>query len=422
MRRLTPLLALLSLSLLSPLMRTVPASAQTPPTPETMVAELAKPNATLALADTLRSWFGANNLKNGPNPKISDLTAVWAIEVSGASGEPKVVSRDGSFSLPLRRIAGTDVYAAGITLPQGEAFEWAYEVNGKRLAPPPPQGNNRNAPQEWRQLEVYAMPPESKVQPGVPQGQVTQMPPFKSRIFAGTSRDWWVYVPKQYTPDKPACVMVFQDGGGAKNSFPVMFDNLIAKGEIPVMIGIFLQPGTFEGGRSNRSVEYDTLSDKYARFLLEEILPEVEKTYKLRQDAAGRGIAGFSSGGICAFTVAWEKPDAFSKVISGVGSFTNLQGGENGISGGHNYPAMIRRQRGWDRQGAPKPIRIYLSDGANDIDNAAGSWPLANLQMDKALAYGGYDYKFVFGKGFHNNKFGTFLMPDALRWVWRDVK
>jgi enterochelin esterase family protein len=394
--------------------------AQNQPTPEAIKTDLANP--TPALADTLRSWFGADNLKNAPNPKISELTAVWAVEVPGASAA-KVVSRDGAFSLPLKRIGTTDVYAAAATVPNGEAFEWAYEVDGKRLVPAPPQGGSRRqAPGEWRQFEVYSTPPEAKRQTGVPEGTVTQMPPFKSKVYEGTSRDWWVYVPKQYTPDKPACVMVFQDGGGARNAYPVMFDNLIAKGEIPVMIVIFINPGTFEGGRSNRSVEYDTLSNKYSRFLLEEILPEVEKSYKLRQDAAGRGIAGFSSGGICAFTAAWERPDAFHKVISGVGSFTNLQGGENGISGGHNYPAMIRRQRGWDQRGEPKPIRVYLSDGANDIDNAAGSWPLANQQMDRALKFGGYDYKFVFGKGFHNNKFGTYLMPDALRWVWRDVK
>ena len=155
-------------------------------------------------------------------------------------------------------------------------------------------------------------------------------------------------------------------------------------------------------------MEYDTLSDRYARFLETEILPEVGKEYRLRHDAGGRAIAGISSGGICAFTVAWERPDLFSKVLSHVGSFTNIRGGDV-------YPGKIRKT-------PRKPIRVFLQDGSGDLDNAHGSWPLANLQMDKALKFAGYDYKFVYGDGAHNGKHAGAILPDALRWLWRDWK
>src|SRR5262249_34690384 len=149
------------------------------------------------------------------------------------------------------------------------------------------------------QLEVYTDHPDNAVRSDVPKGKLTQQPTWKSKIFDGTSRDWWVYVPAQYKEEDPACVMVFQDGRGYKDFVSTTFDNLIARGDMPVTVGVFIQPGTFENGRSNRSFEYDTLSDQYARFLLEEILPEVEKTVKLRHDPAARAIAGISSGGIC---------------------------------------------------------------------------------------------------------------------------
>ncbi len=204
--------------------------------------------------------------------------------------------------------------------------------------------------------------------------------PWESKIFAGTRRDWWVYVPAQYRPESPASVMVFQDGAGPKDYVPTVFDNLIAKKDMPVTVGIFIQPGTRADGGSNRSFEYDTLSDQYARFLLEEILPEVEKTVKLRHDAASRAIAGASSGGICAFTVAWERPNEFSKVLSWIGSFTNIASGKTVREGGHNYEALIRKT-------PKKPIRVFLQDGSNDLDNNNGNWPLANQTMAKSLSF-----------------------------------
>jgi enterochelin esterase family protein len=266
----------------------------------------------------------------------------------------------------------------------------------------------------------YPKDPDSVVKPDVPHGKLIQMPTWRSKIFADTERDWWVYVPAQYTPDKPACVMVFQDGRGYQGYVPNVFDNLIAEKAMPVTVGVFIQPGTFAAGLprqgSNRSFEYDTLSDQYARFLLEEILPEVEKTTKLRHDAASRAIAGASSGGICAFTVAWERPNEFSKVLSWIGSFTGIQAGKSLKEGGNTYPVVIRKTL------PPKPIRVFLQDGDQDLDNEHGNWPLANQQMAKALEYRKYDVKFVLGHGNHSAAHGRSILGETLRWLWRDYK
>ena len=363
-----------------------------------------------ALAKAIRSWFGKDNLLRGPGPKFDGLEAAWAIELTDPDSRaaPDVVSEDGTFRLPLVRVGDTPVYAATLALPEGTGMRWDFEVGGKRLGKKAANGR----PLEF---EVYTDHPDNAARSDVPKGKLTQQPKWTSKIFEGTTRDWWVYVPAQYKEGEPACVMVFQDGGGYKDFVPTTFDNLIAKGDMPVTVGVFIQPGTFEGGRSNRSFEYDTLSDQYPRFLLEEILPEVEKTVKLRRDAAGRAVAGISSGGICAWTVAWERPGEFSKVLSWVGSFTNIASGKSGHDGGHNYEAMVRKT-------PKKPIRVFLQDGANDLDNANGNWPLANRQMARSLEFAKYDYQFVFGQGFHSNKQGRAILPDSLRWLWRGWK
>ncbi len=272
------------------------------------------------------------------------------------------------------------------------------------------------------QDDIYTLGPDSQPRADVPQGKVTQMPPWEnSKIFPGTTRDWWIYVPAQYDASKPTAVMVFCDGAGfvkPDGSFraPTVFDNLIHSGEMPVTIGIFIQPGSFPNAdakskakpRSNRSFEYDSLSDLYARFLLEEILPAVSKDYNLTTDPDMRAICGNSSGGICAFTVAWERPDEFRKVVSHIGSFTNIRGG-------HVYPALVRKAE-------KKPLRVFLQDGSNDLDNQFGNWPLANQDMAASLKYAGYDYKFILGQGTHNPKHGGSMFPDTLRWLWRSEK
>ena len=274
---------------------------------------------------------------------------------------------------------------------------------------------NKNEP-DWN--AQYKLGPESTPQEGVPRGEVIKMPPFtNSTVFPGTVRDWWIYVPKQYDASKPACLMVFQDGSGYAQTngqyrVPIVFDNLIAKREMPVTIAVFINPGNIpaaEGGqrpRNNRSFEYDSLGDLYAKFLIQEILPVVTAKYSITKDPEGRAIGGASSGGICAFTVAWERPDEFRKVLSHIGSFTNIRGG-------HNYPALIRKTE-------KKPLRVFLQDGSHDLDNLHGNWPLANQEMAAALKFAGYDYKFVFGEGTHSGKQGGAILPDSLRWLWRD--
>jgi len=270
------------------------------------------------------------------------------------------------------------------------------------------------------QDEPYKHPPESERHDGVPQGKITHGT-WKSNVFEGTIREYWVYIPAQYDGTTPAAVMVFQDGHAYVNEkgwfrVPIVFDNLIAKGEMPVTVGIFVNPGHKSetlpkpgwDEKNNRSIEYDTLSNQYARFLIEELLPEVGKTVKLTEDPDGRAICGISAGGICAFTAAWERPDAFRKVLSHVGSFTNIRGG-------HHYPALIRKT-------PPKPLRVFLQDGEKDLDNQFGSWWLANQQMDAALRFAKYDCTFVGGVGGHNDKHGGSILPDSLRWLWRDYK
>lgn len=267
--------------------------------------------------------------------------------------------------------------------------------------------------------EEYVLGTDSQRQEGVPQGTVTEHV-WKSQIFAGTIRRYWVYVPAQYKPDSPASLMVFQDGHayvGEQGRFraPIVMDNLIHKQQMPVTIGIFVDPGHkkeqlpekpgWQPSPENRSFEYDTLSDQYARFLLEEILPEVQRSYTISDDPDQHAICGISSGGICAFTVAWERPDHFRKVMSHVGSFTNIRGG-------HNYEALIRKT-------PPKPIRVYLQDGSGDLDNEHGNWPLANQSLAASLKFKGYDYQFVYGTGAHNDIQGAAVLPDAMRWLWR---
>ena len=264
----------------------------------------------------------------------------------------------------------------------------------------------------------YPPGPDSKVQPGVPQGELIKFEFASSKIFPGTTREVTIYVPRQYDATKPACVYVNQDG--VQWSAPTVFDNLIARGEIPVLIGVFVRPGVVKTAtpataldRFNRSYEFDGLGDAYARFLLEEVLPAVEakttadgRAIRLSKSGNDRAIGGSSSGAIAAFTAAWERPAEFSRVFSVVGTYVSLRGGDR-------YPGLIRKTE-------PKPLRIFLQDGANDNNIYGGDWWMANQTMQRALAYAGYDHRHVWGDGGHNGKHGTQLFPDAIRWLWHD--
>jgi enterochelin esterase family protein len=229
-----------------------------------------------------------------------------------------------------------------------------------------------------------ASSPDRQAQPGVPQGKITKGVFEQSTIYPGTRRDYSVYVPAQYTGDKPASLMVFMDGAGyAKPDgafrVPVVLDNLIHQQAMPVTVAVFVNPGTIPAtqpgakDRSNRSFEYDSMGDRYARFLVDEFLPVALQGLNVSTDPRQRAVCGISSGGICAFTVAWEKPDQFGKAISHIGSFTNIRGG-------WAYPGLVRKTKA-----SPKPIKIWLQDGKDDLNNLFGNWPLANQDLAAAL-------------------------------------
>jgi sugar lactone lactonase YvrE/enterochelin esterase-like enzyme len=266
--------------------------------------------------------------------------------------------------------------------------------------------------------EKYPVDSASVEHTGVPKGEIFTFTVDNSKIFPGTWREVSVYVPAQYRPEKPACVYVNQDGFQWKA--PIVFDNLIQQKEMPITIGVFIKPGVVKTDnpdaaldRFNRSFEYDGLGDAYARFVLEEILPVVEqkktsdgRVIKLSQNANDRAIGGSSSGAVCAFTAAWERPDAFSRVFSAIGTYVNLRGADR-------YPSLIRKYE-------PKPIRIFLQDGANDLNIYAGDWWKANETMERALTFAGYEVNHVWGEGAHNGQHGTAVFPQAMRWLWKD--
>lgn len=265
--------------------------------------------------------------------------------------------------------------------------------------------------------ESYPVDPASEEQSGVPKGEVLKFTFDQSKIFPGTWREYWVYVPAQYKPETPACVYVNQDGIQWKA--PTVFDNLIHRKEMPVTIGVFVMHGRVKAAdpnvandRFNRSFEYDGLGDAYVRFILEEILPEVEKqkasdgrAIRLSKNGNDRAIGGSSSGAVCAFTAAWERPDAFTRVFSAIGTYVGLRGADR-------YHTLVRKFE-------PKPIRIYMQDGSNDLNIYAGDWWMANQTMLRALTFAGYEVEHKWGEGGHNGKQGTSLFPEAMRYLWK---
>lgn len=296
---------------------------------------------------------------------------------------------------------------------------------------------------EPRKPGEYPPTADSIPQPGVPKGKLVGPLEFKSKAIPNTVRRYWIYVPAKYDPKSPPNLLVFQDGQRAINpqgplNIPVVLDNLIAKGDIPQTLGIFITPGNTgtehypdnlgTGNPNHRAPEYDALSDAYTRMLIDEIMPEVAKTYKFTDDPKKRAIGGTSSGAICAWTVAWHRPDAFGNVISMIGSYTSIgyhlaTATEPMIPGGDTYPGLIRKN-------PIRPIRIFLQDGTADLNNEHGNWHLANLQMVSALQWANanadtknipgarYDVKFEWGDGAHSDVHGGWLLPGILRWMF----
>jgi len=264
--------------------------------------------------------------------------------------------------------------------------------------------------------EEYPLGPDSEEKADVPKGKLTEFVWKESKVFPGTVRKYWIYLPPNFDANAEYPIIIFQDGGGVvipkgQVRAPIVLDNLIAKKEIPAMLGLFIEPGSVPAvtpsgsGRSTRSFEYDTPDDTYSKFLIDEMLPEVAKLAKISAKPEDRALVGVSSGGICAFNAAWFRPDQFRKVITGIGSFTNIRGGTW-------YPSAIRKTE-------RKPIRVYVQEGERDLDNVHGNWPLANHDLVMALKFAGYDFKFELGTGGHSGKQLGSQLPDSLRWLWR---
>ena len=268
------------------------------------------------------------------------------------------------------------------------------------------------------QDSLYKLGPDSYRKERVPKGVVAKYD-WESKLY-NNFREYYVYIPAQYDSTKPAALMVFQDGHAYANEtgdfrVPVVYDNLIHQKKLPVTICLFVNPGhnskeypenRFRG--SNRTDEYDVLNDKYATMLIDEIIPELKKKYNISNDPKMHAIAGLSSGGICAFTVAWQRPDYFHKVMSHYGSFTDIRGG-------HSYPFIIRKNKRRD-------IKIFMQDGSNDLNNEYGDWWLSNLQMESAFKFKGYELKFEKGAGTHSGKHAGSILPESLIWLWSDIK
>lgn len=356
--------------------------------------------------DRVMKLFGKQNLIKGtPVAKVDKTTVAWAVLEAKPA---RVVRADGSLVGEMTRLGDDGLQVLVLEVPNFTEINYHIEVDGA----PRVGGIVR--------VEQFDLTKDSEIQPNVPRGRVEKFTWQESLIYPDTIRDVSVYIPQQYKPGDEACLMVWQDGsrhiepvGGIRAG--VVFDNLIHKKEMPVTIGVFVDPGRRTNQKdttraANRSVEYDSLGDTYVNFLLTEILPEVQKRFgvKFRPEPESRAIAGGSSGGICAFTAAWERPDQFHKVLSWVSTFVDIRGG-------NDYPYLLRITE-------KKPLRVYLLAGENDLDNKFGNWPIANRMMEASLKYMDYDYRIDWTQCFHGSKGMTANLPDALRWLWRDER
>lgn len=377
--------------------------------PRQILGALTKPLAPEArqeLHGRVVRLFGFKNLTHGrAGAKIEGTTVAWAVIDPRPA---RVVRDDGTLIGDMVSLGEDGLQVLAKTMPNFAGFSYRVESDGMpRLA-------------GTVHVEHYELTPDSSRKEGVPQGKLEKFQWSTSKVFPGTVRDVTVYLPAGYQAGEEVCLMVWQDGSrhvdpNGPMRVSVVFDNLIHQKEMPRTAGIFIDPGRKAKQKpgekaANRGFEYDSLGDAYARFLLEEIVPEVEKRcqVKFRPQPEAWAIGGGSSGGICSFTVAWERPDKFGKVLSWVGSFVDLKGG-------HVYPSLIRITE-------RKPIRIYLLDGENDLDNKFGNWPIANKQMAAALKYMNYDFRIDWTQCFHGSKGMAPMLPEALRWLWRDVR
>ncbi|HEV1994545.1 MAG TPA: alpha/beta hydrolase-fold protein [Candidatus Acidoferrum sp.] len=385
--------------------------------------ELAKSNSA-GLRDAITATFDGKDLKEGTAWVGRGPDFFFATE---APSQPSLVI-DGAPGPQVRQLAGSSLWYAPARIEQvGRLHAFYYLINGTKFG---------------GRLDLPAFGPSSYLQPGVPSGTLSPKIAHTSKIYDGMRSEYWIYVPAQYHQDTPAALMVFQDGGwyidrNGNNPALNVIDNLIAQKKIPVMICVFVNPGDISDSPgtptyrfvkaysdkwqrtlkdSMRSTLYDSVSDRYARFLRDELLAEVAAKYNIRKDAYSRAITGLSSGGICAFNAAWQMPDQFSRVISWIGSFTSIQWREdpNAQDGGQDYPEKVLRE-------SKHNIRVWVQDGSEDIESDRyGSWPLANLRLANALKFKDYDFHFSFGKGTHNSAQGAAEFPAEMIWLWRE--
>ena len=388
----------------------------------TQLGELAKSGGP-ALAAAITASMDAKDLENGTAWAGRGADFFFATK---APAKPELMI-DGAAGPQMQNLAGSDLWYAATRIEQvGKLHSFYYVINGTKFG---------------GKLDVPAFGPLSYLQPGVPSGTLSEKITHVSKIYDGMKSEYWIYVPAQFKPETPAALMVFQDGGGytdrnGNNPTLNVIDNLVAQKKIPVMICVFINPGdisdspgtptyNFVKGYSEkwhrtlkdsmRSTLYDTVSDRYVRYLRDEVLADVAAKYNIRKDGYSRAITGLSSGGICAFNAAWQLPDQFSRVISWIGSYASIQWKEDPAvpDGGQDYPDKVLRE-------SKRNIRVWLQDGSEDLDLRYGNWPLANLRMANALKFQGYDFHFSFGKGTHNSGQGAAEFPAEMIWLWRD--
>jgi enterochelin esterase-like enzyme len=355
--------------------------------------------------------------RKGPDaPELSTLVAktltpkggvaVWGEDylfVVQSTAVPSV-SIDQQAAAPMQKIGSSDLWMRLVKMRVGVTHAYQYYADGK------PLGNR---------TDVSGYNPDSYPKPGVPQGKLSEKHTVTSKIYDGMKADFWYYAAPGVDPNVPSPLMVWQDGQTiiagdlAKLRLFTVTENLVAQKLIPPMVHVLIAPGFSTDGKPMRSVEYDTVSDRYNQFLLQEVLPEVEKTYKLRPDGYSRGIAGESSGAICSLNSAWFNPDQFSRVHSTIGSYTSIQWHpDEKLDGGNLYPFMVRKM-------PKRNIRIWMSDGMDDLENNHGSWPLQNIELANSLKMRDYDFHFRFGSATHDSAQAGIDLPESLTWLWR---
>ena len=405
---------------------------------------------SVGLEPVLRTIFTAQALGEGTAYQEDGQDLFFSVKTAGTP----VLYIDNRTELPMKRVSGTDLWFAATNIPQVGLHSFFYRisgVDGPITSPRPrafdPAGGLEGMGQLGTDtfggtLDLAVFGPEAYARPEVPQGKLSAKMINVSKLYKGLKSEYWVYVPAQYDDSSAVPVMVYQDGGWyigrrpGTDSMLNVLDNLTAQGKIPVMISVFVNPGDMSDApasplyqsvqryaaewkktskESTRSIEYDTVSDRYGRFLDEELLPEIGLHYKLRRDGYSRGLMGVSSGAIASFNAAWQLPSRFSRVISWSGSFASIQWKEDSSveDGGQDFPDKILRE-------PKKNLRVWIEDGAEDMENPRfGSWPLSNLRVANALKAKGYDFHLRFGQGTHSAAQGSVEFPQEMIWLWR---